>query len=242
MALPIEITPNPLITSTVEIRFVSEISEEDVLGKFFPIFSNNFPKLKEKSKIPFELKKERPEFQFSADYIMQNDKYSLSVGNNVIAFENIGTYQLWSNYYPFIKENLELLRKSGFAKKLLRIGIRYASIFENSKNIEELLNFPNIIQFNGYAQENQFIRSTFKKGDINLLLQVAKNAKLEKLDQNKIIEGLYIDIDASSDNNLPNEIGNNLYDLIDSLHNEQKKLLFEGVMKKDFLDSLKPKY
>ena len=43
MKLPIEISPNPLVTSTIEIRFLSEIESTKVLSVFIPIFS---PELK----------------------------------------------------------------------------------------------------------------------------------------------------------------------------------------------------
>lgn len=242
MALPKEISPNPLITSTVEIRFNSEISDENVLGNFYPIFSANFPKIKDlANRIPVELKRERPEFKYIANYVLQNEKYSLSIGNNVIAFENLGTYQLWENYFPIIKENLELLKKTGLVKGVVRVGIRYASIFENKNNIDEALNFQNAINFNGYIQENQSLRSVFIKDNVSLLVQISNNAKLEKIGQAKI-EGLYIDIDASSEKDLPTNIDDALYSLIDKLHYEQKSLLFEGIMKKEFLDSLNPKY
>lgn len=242
MRLPIEINPNPLITSTVEIRFNSEISDENILGCFYPIFSANFPKIKDLSnRIPVELKKERPELKYIANYVLQNEKYSLSIGNDVIAFENLGTYQLWNNYFPVIKENLELLKKTGLVKGIVRIGIRYASIFENKNDINEVLNFQNSINFNGYNQENQSLRSLFIKDNVSLLVQIYNNAKLEKIGQAKI-EGLYIDIDASSEKNLPTNINETLFSLIDKLHYEQKSLLFEGIMKKEFLNSLNPKY
>ncbi len=237
MALPKEIIPNPLITSTVEIRFNSEISDEDVLGSFYPIFSKIFPKIKElPNRIP-----NRHDLKYIANYVLQNDKYSLSIGNNVIAFENLGAYQLWDNYFSFIKENLELLKISGIVTSLVRIGIRYASIFENTDSIDDSLNFQNNVQFKNYIQQNLSIQSLFIKDNISLLVQIYNKAKAEKIGHLKI-EGLYIDIDASSEKNLPQNIGENLYDLIDRLHFEQKSLLFEGIMKKTFLESLKPKY
>lgn len=232
MALPKEIVPNPLITSTVEIRFNSEVSDDNILSSFYPIFSEKFPKVKA------NISSVRPpEFNFIASYVLQNETYSLSIGNNVIAFENLGTYQLWENYFSIIKENLELLKISGLVKSLVRVGIRYASIFETQNNIDENLNFQNSINFNGYRQENQTLRSVFLKDNISLLVQIYNNAKIERVGQSKI-EGLYIDIDASSDKNLPSNIDETLYSLIDLLHNEQKLLLFEGIMKKEFKNTL----
>lgn len=244
MALPKEISPNPLITSTVEIRFSSSVNEEDVLNVFYPVFSKNFPKIKEKDRIPKELKNKRPEFKYIADYILLNEDYSLSIGANSIAFENVGTYHLWENYFSMIKTNLNILSELNIVKEINRIGVRYASIFENKEDITDVLNVDFELKFDGYTQDVQSLRTDFNKGDIKLHIQIAKNAKFEKNENDvvKTIEGLYVDIDASSEKNMPNKLGDEFYTLIDTLHKEQKTFLFETLMKKEFLQSLNPKY
>lgn len=243
MTLPRKLSPNPLITSTVEIRFSSTIIEEDVLNVFYPAFSKEFPKIKEGARIPKEIKN-KAEFKHLADYILVNDDYSLSIGANSVSFENIGTYHLWENYSQMINSNLSILADLKISKEITRIGVRYASIFEKKDSITEYLKVNFGLSFNDYHQDIQSLRTEFKRGDIKLLVQIAKNAKYEKVDasENISIEGLYIDIDASSDTKLPTNFGEEVFKIIEELHREQKSLLFEHIMKPEFLASLNPQF
>lgn len=238
MKLPKEINPNPLITSTVELRFDSGLSEEDVLGRFYSVFSKNFPKITEYDNVvPRKVRQTHPDFAFHPYYVLRNDKYSLSIGKNIIAFENIGKYQLWDNYFPVIKENLELLKNADIVSGLSRVGTRYVSFFEGTDSIERALNFDYTINYNDYKQENQLIRTQFYKDNIKQFVQIFNNASIEKTGvptQN----GLYIDIDAYVTDDLPDNINNSLYALIDTLHSEQKSLLFKGLMKEAFIETL----
>ncbi len=43
MKLPTEITPNPLITTPVEIRFVTKKDNSNLFSELFPIFSKDLP-------------------------------------------------------------------------------------------------------------------------------------------------------------------------------------------------------
>ncbi len=43
MSLPKEITPNPLILTPVEIRFISKAIEGNLFSKLYPVFSTDLP-------------------------------------------------------------------------------------------------------------------------------------------------------------------------------------------------------
>ena len=45
MQLPKSISPNPLFTSTIEIRFSTSLNRMELLQKMSSVFSNNFPGL-----------------------------------------------------------------------------------------------------------------------------------------------------------------------------------------------------
>ena len=77
MLLPKEISPNPLVSSTIELRFISELLDSDILANVFPVFSKDFPNLTE-GQIPKEIKKQEPQLKYSPDYILKNEKFSIS--------------------------------------------------------------------------------------------------------------------------------------------------------------------
>jgi len=236
MILPKEISPNPLITSTVELRFVSDLSESEALSQIYPAFAQEFPKLNP-GLIPKELKQSSEEqFKYSADYIMNNDNFSIAFSNRVFTFDNIGNYVLWGNYFPFIKSQVDKFLSLKIAKKIERVGIRYVSVFSNLINMDELLiNTPSVSLSNNYSQEMNLFRSLLKVDEVDLLLQIARSAKVQK--REKSFSGLLIDIDASTKSIDENKI----IDIIDSLHTEQKKLFF-GLLKPDFINTLNPTY
>ena len=238
MSLPTEISPNPLINSTVEIRFKSSLSEDEVLSTFFPIFSKNFPKLKDR-KIPSGIEQQDNDIKYAASYIFSNEKYSVFVDNNVIAFENVNDYQFWKNYFPVIKEYLTILKQANIVTEIERIGVRYSSLFENKQSFSEILTINIKFPYPDYTESNYHFRTELRKDNILLLLQLSQNATIV---QNSIVKtGIFIDIDASATYDLPLSINQDLFNLIEKLHHEEKQLFF-SLINSDFLATLKPKY
>lgn len=233
--LPKKITPNPLLSSTVEIRFSSELSSDEVFSKLYPKFSKELPKL-ETRRLP---KDKNQDQKHLAEYILTGKGYQIFLDNDVIAFENIGEYHLWDNYLPFIKNNIEILSDSGIVKSIDRIGLRYISFFEITERLSNVLNIEINTPFESYRQSNDFFRTQLYKGDTTILLHLLQNAEIQKDD--KIYNGILIDIDASQTEDLPNLIDNRLIDIIENLHSEEK-LLFFSLLKKSFIEKLNPQY
>lgn len=235
-----EIKPNPLITSTVEIRFISDLKEEEVLGVFFKIYGEQFPNITHRG-IPKELKQFQPELEFLTDYILSNDDFSISISNKSIAFENIGEYKLWPSYFQTIKECLMLLNSLGVIRSITRIGMRYISLFDVIVPIKESLNLNFVISYNNYQQDSEHFKLRLNKGDISIFLQVSQNAKGIKTETKIEKNGLHLDIDASQIHNLPQTISDELFDNINALHTEEKSL-FEFLILDSFLKKLEVKY
>jgi len=237
MSLPVEISPNPLLRSTVEIRFSINIDRAKLFSIVYPAFASQFP-IFEENKVPKELRKISPEFRFAPDYILKNDDFSLSFSSNLVAFENISEYKYWRNYFPFIKGQLSTFFQLNIIEKISRIGVRYASLFEGKNRIDEVLNFMPGIPVDEYEQTFSLIRLDLKKRYYNFHVQLANNAQAIK--GNKPISGAYIDIDGSfSGQQSPSS---EIFMLIDELHTEGKKIFFEKLIKPSFLETLNPKY
>ena len=236
--LPIEISPNPLVSSVVELRIITELKTEELLGKLFPLFGNEFSNINY-SNIPINLRKNEPQFTHNPDFIFSNDEYTISFGTNIISFENIGTYHLWNNYYTLIKDVLLKLNKINFIKGIERIGVRYISSFENQPNLTNILkiNFE-LLDINLHLQNN-YLQTELIKNDIKLTLRVAENGNISK--GKKHYKGLFVDIDASKESNLPSPMDDELLSLINHLHKEEK-LLFFSLLEDNFLATLKPIY
>ncbi len=232
-----EIVPNPLITSTVEIRFTSEKQPGELLSPVYSIFGQKYPKLTDK-RLPPDLKS-RPEFEFAAEFELSNTDYSVSFANNVIVFENVGGYKLWANYFHEIKECLNIFELLNIVKSVQRVGIRYASLFEINERLGDSLKVNPVLLYPGYDSRDDFFITTFTNKDLNIRLQAIQNAKVVK--DNIERTGLYIDIDVFQSNNLPSPLLKGIYQLIDDLHSEEKKL-FEHLLKDEFLETLNVKY
>jgi len=236
MKLPIEISPNPLVTSTIELRFFTQAPSSDLLPVVYQAFSSLFPKF-EVSNLPADVKSSNPQFKFAPDYMLSNENYRLSFSNSVLSFEHVSEYQFWKNYFPFVSNCYEKFFNLVKAEFIERIGVRYASVLDKTENANQVLISVPGIGLEGYNQKFEHYRSIIKVEKFNLLLQVFENAKAEKKDQT--ISGVYIDIDASFEEKIKPD--GKALEIIDQLHSEQKKLFF-SLLKEDYIQTLNPKY
>lgn len=236
--LPNKIFPNPLLTSLVEVRFKSNVPHDQVLSQLWPHFQKDFPNISDR-RIPIELKQENPNLEYHANYVLSNSDYILYLDHNIIGFENKDGYSFWSNYFPVIKKNLEILNSLGVIENLVRVGLRYASFFNSNQIVGDGLRINHFFEFDEYSRFKENYRCQFHKENILILLQIAHNAKLSQNDEE--LEGVYIDIDAAMNEELPNLIDQQVFDIIDFLHKEEKTLFF-SLLSDSFLDSLNPTY
>lgn len=236
MKLPVEISPNPLVTSTIELRFSSPSPSNILFPKVYKAFQDDFPNF-ELSNLPPEVKASNPQFKYAPDYVLSNDHYKLSFSNSVLTFEHVSAYQFWKNYFPFVSKCFHTFFEIVKTEFIERIGVRYASVLDKTENANQVLASVPGIELPGYDQKFEHYRSIINIKNINLLLQIFDNAKAVKMDQT--ITGVYIDIDASFNQKIePNE---KVLEVIDLLHSEQKKLFF-SLLKEDFIQTLNPKY
>jgi uncharacterized protein (TIGR04255 family) len=240
---PEEISPSPIVTSTIEIRFSSDLAEADALSFFYPIFASILPTVKGR---PFpipSLKNQHPELKYWAEYSLNNDDFTVLIGNNVIAFNITNSYSLWSNYFNFIKSCINKLFDNERIKKIEKIAVRYINLFENETKLEPILDsklsFP--FQEHGYSIEQNHFVTTIVKEKISMQLQLADNFQLVHVSRGPI-KGVYIDIDASQTSDLPQNFSESLLKVIDSIHSEAKSIFFL-LLKADYIvGKLNPKF
>ncbi len=233
--LPKRISPNPLLSSVVEIRFESNLRPDDLIGLYLNHFQKDFP----------DIFDHKPEVEiinarYKVKYIMHNDDFSILLGNDIIAFENRGDYKFWSIYFPLIQANLKVLNQACTIKKIDRIGIRYLSFFEGEFNLNNNILVENRFVFDDYIQKNSYFRAEYSKDNINIVIQVPQNVDITKENDVKKT-GTVIDIDVSSDQELPQEVGDNLFKLINRMHTEEKAVFFT-LLSDEFLNKLNPEW
>jgi len=236
MKLPLEITPNPLVTSTIELRFTSQIPSNSLFPAVYKAFLDDLPKF-ELSNLPAEIKATNPQFKYAPDYILSNENYRLSFSNSVLSFEHVAEYQFWKNYFPFVSKCFNTFFKIVQTEHIERIGVRYASVLDKTESASQVLISVPSVSLQDYNQKFEHHRTIIKVDNLNLLLQIFDNAKAQKKEQS--ISGVYIDIDAFSEEKIaPNEV---VLKTIDRLHLEQKKLFF-SLLKPEYIETLNPKY
>lgn len=231
MPLPVEVTPNPLFSSAVEVRFTSKIEREQLLSKIYPAFADVLPEIQNHNSFygePGNLNDSQ-----SPDFTLVNDDYSLSVGPDFVTFENIGEYKLWKNYFPFMQAQLKRLFEIDLVDQIERVGLRYISILPDSEKPEDVLSWlPKLPLPKFENSATRAIHTNISVEDVSINLLIASRAKAEKKDIEKI--GLVIDIDCF----IRKGVANNLADLfkqIDQLHKVEKELFF-GLLKDDYLN------
>lgn len=215
-----EIRPNPLVSTAVEIRFKSELQNDEVLPRFLSIYGSEFPKLKI-NELPRNLRI-TPALEYLSDFTLSNSDYSISASNKAIAFENVGEYKLWPRYFHQIKESLEKLHSNNIVTSIIRVGLRYISIIDTDDPIDSCLNLQFNVGYEGFTQTTEYFRSVFRKNELGMILQIANNATAKSPELTR--KGLYLDIDSFQDTELPKNISGELYKVIDTLHSAEKSL------------------
>lgn len=243
MGLPTEISPNPLITSSVEVRFLSDKKNMELFPIVYGKFMNDLPNLNE-GNIPKDIKNSDPQFQHFPDYILSNDKYTIGFSDKVLIFENINEYPFWANYFDFISQKLSAFLELGFVKQVQRIGVRYISVLgETTFKGNRLKNIPSL-SLEGYNEKFLIYHTHIKVDDCVLFLRIGSEGKLTRekssLSEGKTLSGTYVDIDASFTGDLSPDISHITY-IIDKLHTLQKDVFFK-LLNPEYLDSLNPKY
>lgn len=232
---PTKITPNPLVSSTIEIRFKTEIEHSSIFKLFYGKLSDALPEF-ESTTLPRDIRIKNPELKFYPDYVFSNDDYSVSFNENFISFENITEYKLWENYSLSFKDILSLILESKVIDSIDRIGIRYQSKF-SVENFTTILKETPSMKID--ELEENFVSYTTKilSENFDLLVQLKKDIT-ESTFNSEETKGHLIDIDVSISKDIEYT---DIVNCIESAHSLLKRTFF-GLLKDDFIKTLNPEY
>lgn len=241
--LPKKISPSPIAESVFEIRFESDIPDTAFAGIYLPIIKKYFDGNETDElpilQLPSLIRKTDPTLKYQPYYRLNKNGLCMAFGPNSISFNCLEPYQGWATWSSFF---LDILNDIGNMRVFIntsisRLGLRYIDQFSN--NIFDNIKLDCSIKDNDFITNNTQIRTEFKEKDVNVVLQIFNGIPLD----NGTIGSIY-DIDCLLNYNmklLDFIKSNKLSSILEDLHIINKKYFF-GMLKEDFLASLKPEW
>lgn len=238
MKIPQKINPCPIIEAIVEIRFESNVPPDAVFGVIYNEFKEEYTKVEKLPilQLPEVLRTKDPNLQYQPYYKLIHENYLLQIGPNVLSIVNVNDYVGWSTFSSKINDTFLKVDKIGFISKANRLGIRYINFFEI--DIYENINLKLFLSGNPFVSEQITFRSTFRTGNFLTNLQILNNGNIKVKNVQK--SGSIIDIDTYIQDG-KNNIFDNLVELLEEGHIEEKKLFFK-LLKDNFLKKFNPEY
>lgn len=235
MELPKKITPDNIKNAIVEFSVSYNTAYEVVLGlvlnKVMKDKSYNYART---HNVPSEMQQ-----LVSRNYLFYNDKIKFQFSPQAININCLNSYISWREYLPQIKKILSLIVSIGEGIKINRLGLRYVSEYEN-KDLKESLKFNFTFGFpeissNHYSFNTEF---EYKKAIVILTIRNQMPSRIS----NEIKNLSHIDIDViKKDLDINFSDKNLIIQNLEQSHSYEKEIFF-GIVKNDFLKTLKPEY
>jgi len=240
MEIPKKIDSCPIVDSVVELRFSSSIYPNAVFGLIFNSLKIDFPRVEKLPilQIPEQLRDTDPNFKYKAQYhLISEDGYSVQIGPDVLVMGAPIPYQGWNNYFDKIKLVIQKVFQIDIIEEVNRLGVRFINFFE--LDIFKKINLDITINNEEHKPKNTLLRTEIEMRGFLNTLNIANNAK-QAISQNSKRSGSIIDIDTYKEYNNKNFM--EIYESeIQNAHNVEKEIFF-NLLKKDYLESLNPKY
>jgi len=248
MALPKKITPDNIKEAVIELRYVSELPFELLLGLFFNEFDDSYVYTNRPIKTPIlpglTGKQNKELFtNIASQSILYNPKISIQVLPNAFVFSCLNQYIGWNDFMPEVEKAIKIISDSKKVIKWIRIGLRYITEYRN-KDLKECIKFNFSFGLPHIQSTSTAFKSEFDYKDSKVILNLNNKmpALAQKADnkQPEIIPISIIDIDIIKE---PLEITNmeDLLKVIEDAHTKEKELFF-GMLTDEFLKSLNPEY
>lgn len=249
MHLPKKISPNNIREAVIEVRYLSNIHFEVLIGLFFDVLDNTYTytnrPLQSPSMSPVLQPNAAQEITFKIGNLslFYNDKISVQVSPNAFVFTCLNQYIGWNDYFPEIQKALKQIESSNKIIKWTRVGVRYISEYEK-KDLKDCIKFNFSFGLPQVQSETTAFRSEFNYNNSRVILNLNNKVPVIKQKsgskQPQIIPTSIIDIDVIRENL---EISNldELLKVINDNHTNEKEVYF-GMLTNEFLNSLNPQY
>ena len=230
---PIRITPDPITTAVLEVRFKPSVPESTVVGSIYSKLVGFYPNYKNLA-IPTEMRHAIPQLKYSSEIEISDDNYIISIGQNVFSQKITNTYLGWDDFIATFNKNFKLINDAqNQFESIERVGLRYINFFSNETDIFECFKLTiNFSEKDKYAIEQTNYYTILIADNIKLNLRIQDKAKTIQAE-----EGLIVDIDSfCQDVNI-----NNFETVVEQLHFEEKQLFF-NLLHDELLKKHNPEY
>lgn len=241
MRLPVKISPDSIKDSIIEVKYVSPIPFEILVGFIYNALDESYSYTNQ----PKQVKQNLNEITFNIGglNLFYTDKLKIQLQQNSIIFNCTDGYIGWADYKAEIEKALKQISTIKEIEFFERIGVRYISEYPE-KDIKEVTRFSfefgiQEIQSDTFIFRTEFVWDNYK---IHLTLQ-HKSPILSPIDKGttfQLKQVSIIDVDVISDGLKINDI-QILFDKIEETHSKEKEVFFR-ILKEEFIQSLNPIY
>jgi uncharacterized protein (TIGR04255 family) len=249
MQLPKKITPDSIREAVVEIRYMSKVPYEVLIGLFFRALNDSFRYTNRPVQAPNLLPGmplnniQELTIRLAVQSLFYNNKISILILPNAFVFNCLNQYIGWHDYRPQIEQALKLIAGTDLISEWQRVGLRYVTEYPK-KDLRECIKFTFTFGFPDVQSVTTAFRSEFeyhgKRVALNLNNKMPLITAKSGEKQSEIVPTSVIDIDVIADN-LNIQHLDELLNVIDDNHEREKEIYF-GMLTQDFLESLKPEY
>jgi uncharacterized protein (TIGR04255 family) len=240
--LPIKIEKDLISEAIFELKFSTNIPSGAVFGVIYKVIANKYSNVPNIAlpilEIPETIRNSDPNLRYQAYNRLKIDNYNISIGPRVINFSVQKPYIGWTQWRTFINNILNDLINSDIFNIIESSGLRYINAIKD--NVFSLINVNIEISEKKLSEQPTILRTEIKDEKYISVLQIA-NSALIKNNVDKF-DGSVIDIDVLRKLEMNNSDFKDEYmNILDEAHTKEKELFFK-ILKKDFLQSLKPVY
>lgn len=249
MQLPKRIYPDNIREAVIEIKYISALPFEVLVGIFFNAFDNSFTYTNR----PINQPAINPGIQahlgeeitikLGTSNLFYNEKISIQVSPNTFVFNCLNQYIGWTDYKPEIEKALKLLMATNHIQQCTRVGLRYISQYSET-DLKDSIKFNFTFGLPDIQSETSAFRSEFPYHGTKVILNLNNNVPFIKQQlstkQVELIQTSIIDIDVIADK-LQIKSLEKLMDVIEDNHTKEKEIFF-GMLNEDYLKSLNPQY
>lgn len=236
------ISPDPVKTAVVELRFAGGLPKEAIYGVLYNALRDLCPESKALPimQLPESVRVKAPELRWKPWYQLSGSGLEVQVGPEVIGMncDCSNGYKGWNFFSKEILNILVRVEATKLVEAISRIGVRYISFFEKV-NIFEKLKLSISLGEKPFCCEKTTFTTLLAEGDFSQLLSLNNDALLTSPNLPYGEKGSTIDIDTFTMKEFSSFEGVN--QIIEKGHAFEKKLFF-SLLKEDFLNSLNPTY
>lgn len=235
--LPSKIFPEPIIDTTVELRFSTVFPSGAIFGIVYSLFKDKYPTVEQLPilQVPEEIRRNDFNFKFKPLYKLISNEFVIQVGYDVITLHSKIPYVGWENFLVEIKLFFEKINTLDLVQSPIQLLLRYVNFFEI--NILQHLNLDILLMEESLQNHLTIIRTEIQKEDLIQVVQIANNSAYTVGAHSK--NGSLVDITIVM--NTLSDFFDNVEVIVNKAHKSEKELFF-GMLKSDFLKSLKPQY